>query len=100
MQHMDRTRLEGAALQAELADLEGWVLSDDGTAITKTFAFADFAAAFGFMAQMALVAERMDHHPDWRNVYRRVEVSLTTHDRGGVTALDIALAKAMDRAAG
>ena len=66
----------------------------------KTFEFADFVAAFGFMTRVALVAERMNHHPEWFNVYRRVEVKLTTHDAGGITELDFELARVMEAAAG
>ena len=69
-------------------------------AIARRFVFKDFNAAFGFMTRAALVAEKMDHHPEWSNVYRTVEVTLTTHDAKGLTGLDIALAEAMDRIAG
>jgi 4a-hydroxytetrahydrobiopterin dehydratase len=69
-------------------------------AIARKFTFADFSQAFGFMTRVALVAEKMDHHPEWNNVYRTVEVTLATHDAGGVTEKDIALAKAMDSLAG
>ncbi|NUR13804.1 MAG: 4a-hydroxytetrahydrobiopterin dehydratase, partial [Bradyrhizobium sp.] len=69
-------------------------------AIGRTFVFKDFNEAFGFMTRAALVAEKMDHHPEWRNVYKTVEVVLSTHDAGGVTALDIALAKTMNAIAG
>lgn len=81
---------------AALKSLSGW--SDDAKrdAIVKTFVFKDFVEAFGFMSQAALVAERMDHHPEWSNVYKTVNVLLTTHDADGVTAKDITLAKAMD----
>ncbi len=75
-------------------DLPGWTGGDDF--ITKVFKFDDFAQAFGFMTEIAVVAEAMNHHPEWFNVYNRVEVKLTTHDSGGVTELDIELAKAMD----
>jgi 4a-hydroxytetrahydrobiopterin dehydratase len=78
----------------------GWQMSDAGEAVSKTFQFADFAAAFGWMAQVALIAEKMNHHPEWRNVYRTVEVTLTTHDAGGVTVKDITLAQKMNEAAG
>ncbi|MCV2881653.1 4a-hydroxytetrahydrobiopterin dehydratase [Actibacterium sp. XHP0104] len=74
----------------------GWALNDAGTAITKTYRFADFASAFGWMTRVALVAEQMNHHPDWTNVYNRVSVSLTTHDAGGLTAKDTELARKMD----
>ena len=74
----------------------GWVRTDGRDAISKTFKFKDFSAAFGFMARAALIAEKLDHHPEWFNVYNRVDVTLTTHSAGGVTAQDIELAKAMD----
>lgn len=79
-----------------LDDVNGWTLADDGKAIAKAFAFDDFSQAFAFMARAALAAEKHDHHPDWRNVYNRVEVTLTTHDAGGLTDRDFALARAMD----
>ncbi|MBU2937310.1 MULTISPECIES: 4a-hydroxytetrahydrobiopterin dehydratase [Pacificibacter] len=78
----------------------GWQLAEAGDALTKTFQFANFISAFGWMTQMAMIAEKMNHHPEWRNVYRTVEVTLTTHDAGGVTAKDIALAQKMNEAAG
>ncbi|MFN4057197.1 MAG: 4a-hydroxytetrahydrobiopterin dehydratase [Roseinatronobacter sp.] len=78
----------------------GWITVEGRDALTKTFIFADFNAAFGWMARVALVAEKMDHHPEWFNVYRTVTVTLSTHDAGGLTALDVALAQAMDRMAG
>lgn len=94
---MPRT-LDDAAIQRHLADLEGW--HHDAGALRARFQFADFNEAFGFMARVALTAEKMDHHPDWSNVYDRVEVALSTHDAGGVTEKDVALAKAMNRLAG
>lgn len=84
------------ARKAALAALPGWREVDGRDAIAKTFDFADFVAAFGFMTKCALVAERMDHHPEWMNVYRKVAVTLATHDAGGVTEKDIALARAME----
>ena len=83
-------------IQTLLADLDGWALSTDGLAIEKTFRFKNFNAAFGWMTRAALVAEKLDHHPEWFNVYNRVEVRLTTHDQNGLTELDAELAKAMD----
>lgn len=83
-------------IQTLLADLDGWALSADGLAIEKTFRFNNFNAAFGWMTRAALVAEKLDHHPEWFNVYNRVEVRLTTHDQNGLTELDAKLAKAMD----
>lgn len=78
----------------------GWTHDPARDTLTKTFRFADFSAAFGWMTRAAMVAERLDHHPDWRNVWNRVEVALTTHDPRGLTMLDIDLARAMDRLAG
>jgi 4a-hydroxytetrahydrobiopterin dehydratase len=83
-----------------LEKLSGWQLADDRDAIQKTFTFNDFNQAFGFMARAALVAEKMDHHPEWSNVYKTVEVTLSSHDAGGLTERDIALAEAMDQIAG
>ena len=81
--------------------LEGWGKADGGNlAITKTFKFADFSTAFGFMSAIATQAEKADHHPEWFNVYNRVEVTLATHDAGGVTQKDIDLAAFMDKVAG
>lgn len=82
-----------------LAELSGWHAVEARDAIAKTFAFQDFNAAFGFMARVAMMAERMDHHPEWTNVYNRVSVALTTHSAGGVTERDVALARFMDAAA-
>ena len=84
---------------AALARLDGWSAAEGRDAIVKTYRFADFTEAFAFMAQVALVAERMDHHPEWSNVYNRVDVLLATHDAGGVTERDVALAQALDQAA-
>ncbi|MCE2516737.1 MAG: 4a-hydroxytetrahydrobiopterin dehydratase [Alphaproteobacteria bacterium] len=81
---------------AMLAALPDWRLTDDGKAIEKTFRFSSFNAAFGFMTRVAITADAMDHHPEWANVYGRVDVKLTTHHDGGLTALDERLAKAMD----
>lgn len=97
---MARTRLERSAIEELLGSLPDWRLSEDGTGIEKTFTFADFNEAFGFMSRCALVAEKMDHHPEWSNVYKTVEVRLSTHDAGGLTELDGKLAKAMDNIAG
>ncbi len=86
----------GAA--AALQRLEGWRAVEDRDAIEKEFRFKDFNAAFGFMSRVALYAERNDHHPEWFNVYNRVEVTLATHDAGGVSDKDVALAHFMDEA--
>jgi 4a-hydroxytetrahydrobiopterin dehydratase len=93
-------KLTGDARKAALARLKDWSEARDRDAITKTFVFKDFNAAFGFMTRAALIAEKLDHHPEWFNVYKRVEVTLSTHDAGGLTERDIALAEAMDRLAG
>ncbi len=95
---MSRPVKIGAA--TALASLPGWRAADGARdAIGRSYRFADFNAAFGFMARVALMAEKLDHHPEWSNVYNRVEVVLTTHDAGGVTSLDVALATFMDQAA-
>ena len=86
-------------VEEALKDLEGWAPAEGREAIVKSFRFADFNAAFGFMTRAALAAEKLDHHPEWSNVYNRVEVLLATHDAGGLTALDVRLAKLMDAAA-
>ncbi|MES5100835.1 4a-hydroxytetrahydrobiopterin dehydratase [Agrobacterium sp. BA1120] len=96
---MNYPKLDRDAIDAELAKLEGWSLREDGLAIVKAFKFANFAEAFGFMAQFALVAEKLNHHPEWSNVYSRVKVCLTTHDSQGVTERDFLLATAMQKAA-
>lgn len=89
-------RLSEEARSIALNDLSGWTPVAGREAITRTFTFRDFSEAFGFMARVALAAEKSDHHPEWRNVYRTVEVVLATHDAGGVTERDIRLAEAMN----
>jgi 4a-hydroxytetrahydrobiopterin dehydratase len=89
-------KLTGDARKTALAELTGWDEVQGRDAITKTFTFRDFNAAFGFMTRAALVAEKLDHHPEWFNVYKTVTVTLSTHDAGGLTGLDVKLAKAMD----
>src|SRR6516165_7224128 len=89
----------GAARAAALAQLVGWNEVDGRDAITRKFTFKDFNEAFGFMARAALIAEKLDHHPEWFNVYNRVEVILATHDAGGVTERDVKLALEMNRLA-
>lgn len=89
-------KLDGNARKAALADLPQWKAVEDRDAITRTFKFKDFNEAFGFMTRVALLADKMDHHPEWFNVYNRVEVTLTTHDAGGVSDNDIAMARAME----
>jgi|SRR5581483_10608467 len=93
-------RLTAESRKSALAGLPGWAEASGREAIAKTFVFKDFNEAFGFMSRAALVAEKHDHHPEWRNVYKTVEVVLATHDAGGVTAKDIELAKAMNAIAG
>lgn len=93
-------RLSAEARKQAMGELPGWTDFQGRDAIAKTFVFRDFNEAFGFMTRAALVAEKMDHHPEWHNVYKTVEVVLSTHDAGGVTARDIALAKAMNAIAG
>jgi len=94
---MSRPPKIGAA--AALEGLPGWSAAQGRDAIVKTYKFDDFNAAFGWMSRIALAAEKLDHHPEWFNVYSRVEVLLATHDAGGVTELDVRLAKIMDEAA-
>jgi 4a-hydroxytetrahydrobiopterin dehydratase len=89
-------RLSADARATALKELPGWSEVAGREAITRTFTFKDFNEAFGFMCRVALVAEKRDHHPEWRNVYKTVEVVLSTHDAGGVTSRDIDLALAMD----
>ncbi len=90
------TKLDGTARKSALAALKEWGEVPGRNAITKKFVFKDFNQAFGFMSRAALMAEKMDHHPEWFNVYKTVEVTLSTHDAGGVTDKDIVLAKALD----
>lgn len=85
---------------AALKDLPGWHKVKGRDAIARSYKFKDFVEAFGFMTSVALTAEKMDHHPEWSNVYNKVEVTLTTHDAGGLTSNDLELAKAMDTLAG
>lgn len=86
--------------KAAMAKLKGWSKLRGREAIKKTFVFADFNAAFGWMSRVAMQAEKMDHHPEWDNVYKTVNVVLTTHDAGGLSALDVKLARFMDKTAG
>lgn len=99
---MRPVKLEGQARAMALAPLlaAGWAETEGRDAIAKLFRFKDFSEAFGWMTRVAMVAEKMDHHPEWSNVYRAVEVELTTHDADGVTALDVEMATAMERMAG
>ena len=93
-------KLSADARKAALGKLKGWSDVTDRDAITKKFEFKDFTQAFGFMTRAAQVAEKMNHHPEWFNVYNKVEVTLSTHDAGGVTELDVKLAEAMDKISG
>ena len=88
-------RLTGDALHGAVADLDGWDLRRDDLAIVRRFTFADFSEAFAFMTRVAMIAEKADHHPEWCNVWNRVDMTLTTHDAGGVSPRDIAMAKAV-----
>ena len=97
---MSREKLSPQAVDEALKELDGWNVADGGAAIARTFEFHNFGEAFAFMTRAALAAEKMDHHPDWSNVYKTVEVKLSTHDRGGVTELDVKLARQMNRFAG
>ena len=96
---MAAEKLSTTDIAKRLQELDGWMLSDDALSIKKTFKFGDFVEAFGFMAQCAIHAEKLDHHPEWSNVYRTVEVKLTTHSANGLTELDFSLAKKMEKAA-
>ena len=93
------TRLLGAERETALAPLPAWEEADGRDAITRIFTFPDFSAAFGWMTRVALVAEAMNHHPEWANTYNRVEVTLATHDAKGLTRRDIELAQRMDQMA-
>mgnify|MGYP003649627907 CR=1 FL=1 len=94
------SKLSEDAREAALASLKGWSYDATEKAITKGFRFADFSESWGFMNRAALLAEQMDHHPEWFNVYNKVDVKMTTHDADGVTQLDIDMATAMNRFAG
>jgi 4a-hydroxytetrahydrobiopterin dehydratase len=89
---MPRALLTDAEIDMALAGLAGWQKHTDKPAIDKSFRFKNFVEAFGFMTKVALLAEKLDHHPEWSNVYRTVDITLTTHDSGGVTSLDVTLA--------
>jgi 4a-hydroxytetrahydrobiopterin dehydratase len=95
-----REKLTDAAIGQALAALPGWTLAGDGLSISRTFVFKNFSEAFGFMTRAALAAEKLDHHPEWSNVYKTVEVKLNTHDAGGLTELDFDMARRMSRYAG
>jgi len=93
---MTIARLSDAERDSLLTECPEWHLRNDGLAIAREFTFSDFAAAFGFMARVAIHAEKADHHPEWFNVYNRVAITLTTHDAGGLSARDAAMAKLID----
>ena len=97
---MRPARLSPEALQEALSSLPAWRMENGREAISRNFEFQDFQEAFAFMTRVALMAERMDHHPEWHNVYRSVGIVLSTHDAGGLTHLDIALARYCDQVAG
>lgn len=94
---MSREKLEREAIKEAMSGLEGWTLSGDGNSIRRVFTFKNFSEAFAFMTRVAMAAEKLDHHPDWKNVYKTVDVTLNTHDAGGLTALDLKLATKMNR---
>ena len=91
-------KLEPKVAKERVAELPHWRFDERGGAISRKFTFGDFTQAFGFMTEVALAAEKLDHHPDWSNAYNKVEVTWTTHDAGGLTDLDIALARVCDAA--
>ena len=93
-------RFEKIAAGQAVAQLSGWTVTRDGKAIGKSFVFDNFARALGFMTCVGVQAEKLDHHPEWSNVYNKVEVELTTHDAGTVTTLDVTLARFMDQVSG
>jgi len=93
-------RLSSDEREEALVNLPDWILRDDGLAIARDFKFADFREAWGFMTRIALTAEKMDHHPEWWNVYNRVSITLTTHDAGGLSERDVRMAEAIDLLAG
>ncbi len=93
-------RLDGAQREALAAARPHWAMVDGRDAIVRQIRFADFSAAWGFMCRVALIAERMDHHPEWANVYNRVTITLTTHDADGLSERDVRMAEAIDRVLG
>ena len=97
---MLREKLERAAVDDALQELDGWTLDVGGKSISRKFDFRNFSEAFAFMTRAALAAEKLDHHPDWSNVYKTVNVTLSTHDAGGLTELDLDLARRMNGFAG
>jgi 4a-hydroxytetrahydrobiopterin dehydratase len=96
---MKQEKLTKEAVAENLSSMDGWVLAEDGASIWKAFRFKSFIEAFGFMTESAINAEKLNHHPEWFNVYNKVDVTLTTHDSKGLTELDFKLAAKMDKAA-
>jgi 4a-hydroxytetrahydrobiopterin dehydratase len=96
---MAAEKLPTTEIAKRLQELDGWILSNDALSISKTFKFGNFVEAFGFMTECAIHAEKLDHHPEWSNVYKTVEVKLTTHSANGLTELDFSLARKMEKAA-
>ncbi len=88
--------IEKNRLPVELESLDGWLLTDDGSAIRKQFKFKNFSEAFSFMTRVAFLAEQHNHHPEWFNVYNRIDITLTTHDANGITIKDLTLAKLIE----
>ena len=97
---MTQIKLDAEDVAERLKAMDGWVLAEDGASIWKAFRFKTFAQAFGFMSEIALAAEKLDHHPEWFNVYNKVDVTLTTHSCDGLSDLDLRLARRMDKLAG
>ncbi len=93
-------KLSDAAREAFFEEFAGWRMAEDRDAVTKTFVFNDFIAAWGFMSRVAMYAEKADHHPEWFNVYNKVEITLTTHDADGLSDRDVHLARFIERTAG
>ena len=96
---MPRQKLDSTAVAEKLADVSSWSIDAGETALSRTFKFADFSEAFGFMTRCAIWAEKWDHHPEWSNVYKTVEVTLTSHDVDGLSSRDTKLARKMDKLA-
>ncbi len=94
----DRRKLDDSEISARLSGISGWSYTDGS--LNRRFEFDDFVAAFGFMSSVALLAEKLDHHPNWSNVYRTVEIALNTHDAGGVTDFDFVLAQRINEIGG
>jgi 4a-hydroxytetrahydrobiopterin dehydratase len=97
---MAREKLERAAIEEALKELTGWAFDAGGKSMSRKFEFRNFSEAFAFMTRSALAAEKLNHHPDWSNVYKTVNVTLSTHDAGGLTEMDLDLARRMNGFAG